>query len=174
MLANGDWTRRDQVQLITPPGPAVDEEQAKQQVVQGLMKVLAGRLLRLYPQHRWLGAEAAVVDESCHHLASTAFQHMMSGMQHPIADGEAAELGPEVLGVEALEASRQEAEATTGEAALEREEGTAAPPPHELQATAPDPHDQAQSSATWQAINHQRACVARDWLSSNPLAHLRL
>ena len=175
-LANGDWTRGDQVQLIIPPGPAIDEGQAKEQVVQGLLKVLAGRLLRLYPQHRWLGAEAAVDDvalmECCHHLASSAFQHMMAGVQK-VAVNPTADAGHlPSMALEEAEIQGPEADPNVDVGTVRAEGPAAAVPDPGFLPPAADHAEQVQASATWQAINHKRASVASNWLRNGPLPQL--
>ena len=138
------------------------------------MKVLAGRLLRLYPEHRWLGAEAAIDDalwmEACHHLASSSFQHMMSNTQNvPSHLPESAAL-PQNVPTAVPESMQHEA---SGSSHLAR----AVDPSIFLQdpnivENAPGLSEHAQPGDVWQTINNKRAAVAREWLKGDPLPSL--
>ena len=93
-VANGDWSVHHQVQIYVPVGVLLNVEKLKVGVISALVEALAGRLLRLWPQHRWLGAEAAIDDlaliEACHGLASAAFHHLCHGQipLHPPGVGQ--------------------------------------------------------------------------------------
>ena len=59
---NGDWT--DRLQVWTPPGEAqaLDRNQLVRLIVRCLVCCCCSRNFRLYPRHRWTGADAAVDD----------------------------------------------------------------------------------------------------------------
>ena len=59
-LPNGDWRRRDLIQVFIPPGVTYDEAAVKKQIVSVLLLVLGGKLFRTYPRHRWTGADVCV------------------------------------------------------------------------------------------------------------------
>ena len=69
-LLNGNWMNHSIVEIYVAPGLTFEEKAAKPQIIMWVLTALAGRALRLYPQHRWLGADLAVADvalmEACH------------------------------------------------------------------------------------------------------------
>ena len=73
-LPNGDWRRRDKVEVCVAPGVEVDVPSLKKQLTTALLLVLAGKNFRVYPKHRWVGCEVATdmvgLAEAVHGLAS--------------------------------------------------------------------------------------------------------
>ena len=87
-LPNGDWQRRDVVEVYwTSPGH-VNVAALSNVISFTLVHVLAGTMFTVYPQHRWSGADLAIdqvsIIDACHGLLGRAFSRMMQTMgEHP-------------------------------------------------------------------------------------------
>ena len=90
MLPNGDWRRRDAVEVYVAPAVDINADQLTDQVVQGLVVALSGRVFTTYPQSRWIGCDVAVDEvglcEAVHGLLSLTYASMLG--QKQAADGE--------------------------------------------------------------------------------------
>ena len=172
--ANGDWTNASEVQLIIPPGPSYNEVSVRQQVTHSRLAALAGRLFRLYPRHRWLGAKAAVEDiallEACHSLARATFQHMLAGIGPSSAPtaiypseqhGDAGHV--ETVEPGHLDHTTAEEHPTVGDRTLLPDLPTG-------EAAADEPVD----PNSYALLNSRRKATATSWLEGSrcPLAHL--
>ena len=77
-LPNGDWSRRDRIEVWVPNAVQhVNKAQIVSAVSEALCHILAGSKMTVYPRHRWTRADAAF-DEFCllegiHGLASLVF-----------------------------------------------------------------------------------------------------
>ena len=78
-LPNGDWRRRDLIDVWLPPGLVVNEDRIKDVLASSLVAILARCKLTVYPMHRWTGADAAfdevLLMEGVHGLASLTWPH---------------------------------------------------------------------------------------------------
>ena len=77
-LPNGDWRRRDRIEVWIPARVTdVDEGQIISAVTASLERVLAGCKFTLYPRHRWTKCDEALNEicllEGVHGLASSTF-----------------------------------------------------------------------------------------------------
>ena len=63
-LPNGDWRRRGEVEYYPPAGAAANRAAVVQMFTSGLLFALVAHKPRLWPQHRWTGADIAI-DELC-------------------------------------------------------------------------------------------------------------
>ena len=59
-LPNGNWARQDKIELWIPGGVEFEEAKLYKDVGAVLLLCLAGRGFRVYPKHRWQGADIAV------------------------------------------------------------------------------------------------------------------
>ena len=84
-LPNGDWNRRDRVEMYVPAGVDIDPAEAASTMSKALVLALTGSLFRPYPRHRWLGADVSTnqvaLCEAIRGLASTAFHRFLQGLQ---------------------------------------------------------------------------------------------
>jgi hypothetical protein len=76
-LPNGDWRREDRIEVWLPHGVQADHQFVVNSVASGMTFALASRQFKLWPRHRWLGADVACDElgllESCHRLLTTVF-----------------------------------------------------------------------------------------------------
>jgi len=78
MLPNGDWTRRDRVEVWVPAHiDGVDEAQVLAAVTRSLEDVLCSSRFTIYPRHRWTNGDVAFSEfcllEGIHGLASATY-----------------------------------------------------------------------------------------------------
>ena len=76
-LPNGDWRRRDRIEIYLPEAIEVDRHRITSIVADSLAVLLAGCNMTVYPRHRWTKADRAL-DEVCllegiHGLGSMAW-----------------------------------------------------------------------------------------------------
>ena len=80
-LPNGDWRRKDIIEVFIPPGLDFAREQVLDNVCTALVLSLAGSLFSVYPRHRWLGADTTVEQvglcEAVNGLLSSTLHSMM-------------------------------------------------------------------------------------------------
>ena len=92
-LPNGDWRRKDRIEVFVEPGVDVDAVMLEKHVITALLLCLGGRNFRVYPRHRWLGCDLATdmvgLCLSVHGLAARAYSHMQ--MHQPSAQARATE-----------------------------------------------------------------------------------
>ena len=76
-MPNGDWRREDRIEVWLPHGVQADRQLVVNSVASGMTFALASRQFKLWPRHRWLGADVACDElgllESCHRLLTTVF-----------------------------------------------------------------------------------------------------
>ena len=139
---------------------------------------LTGTLFRVYPRHRWLGADHTVdqvgLCEAVHGLASAAYHHMLTG-KLPVSEAVAAS---------SLETGGPPSTHPTGASAQGSQQARPPPPgPPTSAAAAADapslsgqPPEAApqleQSAAEMAQENAHRQKRVQSWLSSNPLPTL--
>eukprot|EP00971_Amphidinium_carterae_P118506 2347774-Amphidinium_carterae.1 len=87
-LATGDWRDEVAVQFVIVPGQAhQSKEELSQLLESGLTWVMAGCRPRLYPRHRWTGAEICVDQlakvEMVHKLLSKSFKRFVLSFAKP-------------------------------------------------------------------------------------------
>ena len=79
-LPNGDWRRRDKVELYITPGVEFNAETLQQQTITALLLCLGGKNFKTYLRYRWLGCEVATdmvgLALAVHGLAAAAYTHM--------------------------------------------------------------------------------------------------
>ena len=89
-LPNGDWRKQDVVEVYVPATMDYDFDQLKHKVTQSLILGLTGTLFRLYPRHRWVGADATTDQvgmlQAVHGLGTAAFQVFLGKVTSVPAD----------------------------------------------------------------------------------------
>ena len=179
-LPNGDWTQKNRIEVYVAPEAGVNLQELEDQVVEGLVSALSGKLFTVYSQSRWLGADLAV-DEvglcmAVHSLAQAAYGHMLNipGMGFDGHERHAGAVDQQVSDEQApTRAAGQEhvsfidsntadpKEDTTGD--LESGVGVG---------------DQSESlgdpGQSWAQLNTQRQAVAWRWLQQDPFAEVLL
>ena len=178
-LPNGDWRRRDGVEVYVPPGLHVDEDQLQRQLVTALLLCLGGRSFRTYPVHRWVGCDLSTdlvgLCESVHGLASAAYSHMMlhwsaqesqSSTQVPNAPADRVEpgLAEHFQNVGEQGSAEELAPAAVMAVAFGPEQAAAAT--SELGSEAGLP------TLEFAALNSRSRRIAAKWLGSKPLPYL--
>ena len=96
-FATGDWKKTDCIEVYVRPGQKYEAEELRAKVANALVLGLTGTLFRVYPRHRWLGADITVdqiaLCQSVHGLASAAVRHMLTGSLPRDSDMPEPELG---------------------------------------------------------------------------------
>ena len=180
-LANGDWQRKDIIQVFIPPGVDYAEDQILENLCTGLLLSLAGSLFSIYPRHRWLGADATVEQvglcEAVHGLLSTTLHLMLQSSMTSSVQAEAEVEAPplvappasaEVQGQDGQQFDEHHTEAHVSSAAGGRsdEQPPSYHPPFVGEAEAPD---------DWRALAEQNAVhrqKAAAWMDTSPLPRL--
>ena len=93
-LPTGDWSKRRCLEVYVEPGVDFDKAEVFKRLMDALVLTLAGTFFRLYPRHRWLGADSTVEQvalcDAVHGLGSAAFHYMVTGemLQAPVSRGD--------------------------------------------------------------------------------------
>ena len=180
MFLNGDWTRRDRVEVWVAPGLTLDTVKFTNQVVEAMLLVFTGRTFSTYPRHRWLGSDIAVEQlalmEAAHHLASQTFEHMCLGLPAHDTQEEAAPLpGPEAPAPPAMEADfvGQPGEPLHPVQAIAAGIAADTEPDSGLRAAPEEPEaGEAAPPTDFAAVNNSRRRTALQWLQQQPLTEL--
>ena len=76
-LPNGDWRRRDAIEVYVPVGAVIDEGRIKHVVASSLTSILCNSKLTVYPRHRWTKGDVAfdevILMEGIHGVASAVW-----------------------------------------------------------------------------------------------------
>ena len=93
-LVNGDWRRKDCLELYVPPGHVYDLQEPKLNVTKDLLVALTSKVFSKYPRHRWLGCDVATDEvgllECIHVLRSAALAAMQLHAGRAEAERDAA------------------------------------------------------------------------------------
>ena len=179
---NGDWRKKDCIEVFCPPGVQVDQESILANVTTAVLLSLSGSLFRLYPRHRWMGADTSLdqlgLCESVHGLASAAFKEVFCPTQEaePAATSSSALHPGSSLPVleddDAARAPRQarpQARAAQGEASFAEAAATEDDPGSFGEAGIAEEEDMP----TFQELNAKRQGKAANWLATDPLPYLQ-
>eukprot|EP00971_Amphidinium_carterae_P341797 6480794-Amphidinium_carterae.1 len=157
-LPNGDWSNRSSVEFYCGVGSSMSAKKIVEMYVGGLCAALLSHKPRLFPQHRWSGAEVAIDDisklEIIHGLLSACYPVFLALLSNPSLSLSAAQGAVSSELQDGLAASEAELVA-------ESTEGGALP--------AFQPQQEANRSP--QQHSHDRQ-VASEWLNSSPLSFL--
>ena len=179
-FATGDWRKRDAFEVSLPPAIEVDETAMQANVCQAMAIALTGSLFRIYPRHRWVGADITLdqigLCEAVHGLASAAFGKMQDlsaeGGRGRASVAAGSQAGAMTAEQGQIPGTQMEPEAVPGVAfaaaqqPLDEEPGAGQAEAHARLAEEVDPQF-AFSAAN--AAAHRKAC---EWLNSSPVPKL--
>ena len=174
-LPNGDWQRRDKIEVYVAPLTDVDEAKLRKQVVTALLMCLGGRAFRVYPRHRWIGADAALdqvgICLAIHSLASQTYSQMVFGQSNLILPTDTQQRAAAAAEADMLEdpdlvdADFHDPDPATAQAAASSHAVAAPPfPPNTGAASA-----EVSPAASMAAANARCRKLAVTWLRSDPL-----
>ena len=83
-LPNGNWQNVHQVEVYLKPGLQHNLPALRKQVISSFVTVFTSRAFKVYPRHRWVGADIAMdqvgLMESVHGLATSVYQAMVENV----------------------------------------------------------------------------------------------
>ena len=180
-FANGDWRCKDAVQLYVEPGLEVNAAGMVDQVCSALALALTGSLFKLYPRHRWVGADGTVAQiglcEAVHGLASATFKHMTSGGAD-VVDRAGVQEGEESDPWQGGSAPPERGSSSRDRHMPEEEPGMAVEAAGEDEVMPPASTagpTGAESSPDWtdlSQLNARQSLRAQQWLLNQPMPHL--
>ena len=177
---NGDWRRKHSIQVYVEAGAGFEREALLEKLGTVLALSLTGTLFRVYPRHRWIGADQTVdqigLCEAVHGLASAAYHHMMTGQLPSAATSSPASLGANA----AVDNPSTSASARGGVLPAEQpsaDPDIVDPPPHlppylDNQGGAGQTLEQGPGDMAQQNAKAQKKAL--EWLGSSPLPTLMM
>eukprot|EP00971_Amphidinium_carterae_P348668 6490620-Amphidinium_carterae.1 len=157
-LPNGDWSNRSCVEFYSGVGSSMSGKEIVEMYVGGLCFALLSHKPRLFPQHRWSGAEVAIDDisklEIIHGLLSACYPVFLAMLSNPSLS---------LSHAQGAVSSQPHDDVAAREPDLVQESALGDP------LAAFQPQEEANRSP--QQHSHDRQ-VASEWLNSSPLSYL--
>ena len=179
---NGDWRKRGVVEVYLPAHVQIDTNTLTKKLCKSLLLALTGSLYRVYPRHRWVGADASIEQiglvEAIHGLCSAAYAVFLrdfpAGQPGPSLDMEVGEAGEEQVPPASGGVTEDFAAAAAGAPGAERQtnDGGAAESLPRAQPTAGVDDEGAIAWQELSQLNSRQRRKAQVWLQSVPLAQL--
>ena len=187
-LPNGDWRRRDVVQVFVDPSAVWTKQGVAKQVAKGVCWALAGRHFQIFNRKRWTGCDEAIGQlgllEACHGLLSRTYcrflrQQGCPGLAATLATSLAAhgppiEIAPAVGIAPPMPALAiaEDAEGDGGEPEPEGELALIAgdiAPAADAPAPLPESAKGNVDGDPWAEENAKNRAIATRWMAGSPL-----